>query len=71
MAEKLATLEVAQARLDERVEDLEDWRRRTNGHLERIESKIERLDAKFNGLGWAVAGALGGILVQIVLSVVR
>lgn len=71
MAEKLAALEVAQARLDERVEDLEEWRKKTNGHLERIEGKIERLDAKFNNLGWAVAGALGGILVQIVLSVVR
>jgi len=71
MAEKLATLEVAQARLEERISDLEDWRRKTNGHFERIEEKIERLDSKFNGLGWTVAGALGGILVQIVLSVVR
>lgn len=71
MAEKLAALEVAQARLEERLSDVEDWRRKTNGHLERIEGKIERLDAKFNGLGWAVAGALGGILTQIILSVVR
>jgi len=60
MAEKVASLEVAQARLEERVEQLEDWRRKTNGHLERIESRL-------NGIGWGIAATLGGVVVQLLL----
>lgn len=63
MAEKVASLEVAQARLEERVSDLEDWRKKTNGHLERIENKL-------NGIGWGIAGILGGVVVQLFLKLV-
>jgi len=60
MAEKLAALEVAQARLDERVSDLEDWRKKTNGHLERIEARL-------NAIGWGIAATLGGVVVDLIL----
>lgn len=60
MAEKVTFLEVSQARLEERVENLEDWRKKTNGHLERIESRL-------NGIGWGIAATLGGVVVQLLL----
>ncbi|HEY9746682.1 MAG TPA: hypothetical protein V6C99_10745 [Oculatellaceae cyanobacterium] len=63
MSEKIAYLEVQQARLDERVSDLEEWRKKTNGHLERIENKL-------NGIGWGIAGILGGVVVQLFLRLV-
>lgn len=59
--EKVSYLEVQHARLEERVEDLEEWRKKTNGHLERIESKL-------NGIGWGIAGILGGVVVQLFLK---
>lgn len=62
MAEKVASLEVAQARLEERVSDIEDWRRKTNGHLERIEARL-------NGIGWGIAATLGGVVVDLILRI--
>jgi len=60
MSEKVATLEVQQARLDERVLDLEDWRKKTNGHLEKIEARL-------NEIGWGIAATLGGVVVDLLL----
>ena len=62
MGEKVAFLEVSQARLEERVEQLEDWRKKTNGHLERIEARL-------NSIGWGVAATLGGVVVDLVLRI--
>jgi len=45
--------------IDERVSDLEDWRKKTNGHLERIESRL-------NNIGWGVAATLGAALVNLI-----
>lgn len=63
MSEKIAYLEVQQARLEERVEDLEDWKKKTNGHLQRIEERL-------NGIGWGIAATLGGVVVQLLLRLV-
>lgn len=60
MAEKVAALEVAQARLEERVSDLEDGRKKTDGHLERIEARL-------NNIGWGIAATLGGVVVDLLL----
>lgn len=64
MSEKIAYLEVQHARLEERVEDLEEWRRKVNGHLDRIEARL-------NGIGWSIAATLGGVVVQLVLTLLR
>ncbi|HGU6173217.1 TPA: hypothetical protein ACNABL_004790 [Escherichia coli] len=60
MSEKVASLEVQQARLEERVENLEKWRKKTNGHLERIEARL-------NSIGWGIAATLGGVIVDLLL----
>jgi hypothetical protein len=62
MSEKIAYLEVQQARLEERVSDLEDWRKKTNGHLERIEARL-------NNIGWGIAATLGGVVVDLLLRI--
>lgn len=62
VTEKIATLEVGQARLDERVSDLEDWRKKVNGHLERIEARL-------NAIGWGIAATLGGVVVDLILRI--
>jgi len=60
VSEKIVALEVGQARLDERVADIEDWRKKTNGHLERIEARL-------NNIGWGIAATLGGVVVDLML----
>jgi len=60
MSERISALEVAQGRMEERVADLEEWQRKTNGHLERIEARL-------NGIGWGVAATLGGVVVDLIL----
>lgn len=60
MSEKIAYLEVQQARLDERISDLEDWRKKVNGHLDRIEAKLANI-------GWGIAATLGGVVVDLLL----
>jgi len=62
MSEKVALLEVSQARLEERVEQLENWRQKTNGHLERIEQRL-------NSIGWGIAATLGGVVVDLILRI--
>jgi len=61
MSEKVAMLEVQQARLEERISDLEDWRKKTNGHLERIEARL-------NNIGWGIAATFGGVIVDLILK---
>lgn len=60
MSERISALEVAQARTEERVADLEEWQKKTNGHLERIEARL-------NGIGWGIAATLGGVVVDLIL----
>lgn len=45
------------------MSDLEDWRRKTNGHLERIEARL-------NSIGWGIAATLGGVVVNLILRIV-
>lgn len=59
MSERIGALEVAQGRIDERVADLEEWRAKTNGHLGRIEARL-------NNIGWGIAATLGGVIVNLI-----
>lgn len=45
---RLQKVEQETARLDERTQTLEDWQRRQNGSLQRLEAHIERMDAKLD-----------------------
>lgn len=65
MSEKIAYLEVAQARLEERVEDLEEWRRKVNGSFDRLEEKYEKIQTRLNNIGWSIAATLGGVVVAV------
>ncbi len=52
--------EVALARHDERIQDLEDWRKAVNGDLRDIKMTLNRI-------GWGVAGTLGAVVLDLLL----
>ncbi len=64
MAERIATLEVTQGRLEERVSDLEEWQKKQNGSLQRLEAKMDRIQQ------WLI-GLLGGVTASLVLLLVN
>ena len=64
MIERVAALEVAQARHEERIGQIEDCMNKQNGRLERIEEKLDRLYL------WLI-GVLGGVVASLVLLVVN
>jgi prefoldin subunit 5 len=64
MAERVAALEVAQGRLEERVESLEAWQAKQNGSLQRLEEKMDKIQQ------WLI-GLLGGVIASLVLLLVN
>jgi len=62
MAERIATLEVAQARVEERVTDVEEYQQKQNGSLQRLEAKMDRIQQ------WLV-GLLGGVVCSLLLLI--
>lgn len=50
---------VAIARLEERVENLEEWQREQNGHLRTIDKKLD-------GLKTLLIGLLGGVITTLI-----
>lgn len=60
-------VEVALGRLDERVHNLEGWQKTQNGTLQRLEERMDRIEARLNYMGWGIATTLGGVLVDILL----
>jgi hypothetical protein len=64
MAEKVAALEVARARIEERVDDLEEYRKKQNGTLQRLEEKIDRFT-------WWLVLTLGGVTTSLILLVIN
>lgn len=56
------------ARLEERVSDLDEYRQRQNGAIERLASKYESLDAKFDAYKDGQTKLLVGLLVTAVTS---
>ena len=64
MAERIATLEVAQARIEERMQDHEDYRKKQNGTLQRLEEKLDRFY-------WWLVGLMGGVIASLILLLVN
>jgi predicted PurR-regulated permease PerM len=79
MAERVAALEVAQARLVERVENIEerfeDHEKKQNGSLQRIEQKMEAIDGKLgkqmNAIYMWLIGLMGGVIASLILLLVN
>lgn len=59
----MAVPEVTLARHDERIQDLEDWRKSVNGDLRDIKASLGRI-------GWGVAGTLGAVVLDLLLRLV-
>lgn len=64
MAERVAALEVAQARIEERMKDQEDYRKKQNGTLRRLEEKLDRFY-------WWLVGLMGGVIASLILLLVN
>ena len=64
MSERVAALEVAQARLEERMQDHEDYRKKQNGTLQRLEEKLDRFY-------WWLVGLMGGVIASLILLIVN
>ena len=64
MIERVAALEVAQGRLEERVENLEAWQAKQNGSLQRMEAKMDKMQQ------WLI-GLLGGVIASLILLLVN
>ena len=64
MSERIAALEVAQARLEERMQDHEDYRKKQNGTLQRLEEKLDRFY-------WWLVGLMGGVIASLILLLVN
>lgn len=62
--ERVTVLEVGQARLEERVDKLESWQTKQNGTLQRLEEKIDIFM-------WWIIGVLGGVIVQLALTILK
>lgn len=63
-AEKVQGLEVAITRLDGRVSNLEEWQKRQNGSLLRLEEKMD-------GINLWLRGLMGGVIVSLALLVLQ
>ena len=64
MSERVAALEVAQARIEERMQDHEDYRKKQNGTLQRLEEKLDRFY-------WWLVGLMGGVIASLILLLVN
>lgn len=62
--ERVTMLEVNYARLEERVEDLEEYRMKQNGML-------QKLDEKFDKIMLWIIGLLGGIVADLILNLLK
>lgn len=68
MSEKLVQLEIAVAKHEERLINLEGWQAKQNGSLQRIEGKIDNLISLFMK---AAIGLLGSVFVGILLFLLK
>lgn len=64
LGERVTMLEIGHAQLIERVDKLEEWQAKQNGTLQRLENKIDQF------MWWAM-GILGGVVVQLILTVIK
>ena len=64
MSERVAALEVAQARIEERMQDHDEYRKKQNGTLQRLEEKLDRFY-------WWLVGLMGGVIASLILLLVN
>lgn len=57
-------IHVAVARLEERVEALEEWQRVQNGALQRLADRVDRMN-------WWVVGIAGGVAAACVMLLIQ
>ncbi len=60
----MATLEALVAAHGARLEALEEYRDKQNGHLQRIEEKVDKITT------WLI-GLLGGMIVSLIMLIVN
>lgn len=64
LADEIMTLKIEQGRHTERLADLEEYQKRQNGSLQRVEEKVE-------GMYKMVIGLLGGVVASLILLAVN
>jgi len=64
LGERVTKLEICQARIEERVEDLESYKKKQNGSIQRLEQKMDDMNK------WLI-GLLGGVIASLVLLLVN
>lgn len=64
VTERVAALEVAVGRHDERLENVEAYQAKQNGSLQRIDTKLDRFT-------WWLVLTLGGVTTSLILLLVN
>ncbi|WP_092487464.1 hypothetical protein [Desulfoscipio geothermicus] len=64
LADEIMAIKIEQGKHAERLDDLEEYQRRQNGSLQRVEGKVERMYQM-------VIGLLGGVVASLILLVVN
>lgn len=53
-----------------RLDNLETWQISQNGSIHRVEDDVKKLVDQFGKMGWAIAGTLFGVAVELVIMVI-
>ena len=62
ITEKVGKLEIAQARTEERLDNLEGWQKSQNGIIKEVNKKVDKLQYWIMGV---MAAALGSLFVNL------
>lgn len=62
ITERVGKLEIAQARTEERLDNLEGWQKSQNGTIKEINKKVDKLQYWIMGV---MAAALGSLFVNL------
>ncbi len=64
LGERVTKLEVGQARLEERVDGLEEYKAKQNGSIQQMQEQL-------NGMNRLLVGLLGGVITSLILLLVN
>ena len=62
ITERVGELEIAQARTEERLDNLEGWQKSQNGTIKEVNKKVDKLQYWIMGV---MAAALGSLFVNL------
>ncbi|GEA17725.1 hypothetical protein [Moorella sp. E306M] len=68
--ERLGALEVAVARLEERVDGHEEYQRKQNGSIQKMEARIDKIGERFDKLYFWIIGICGGLALDLFLRLI-